>query len=406
MKEPAADPPMTAGLVPTALALFVVSLGLRPQLVAIGPLIPQIQVDLGISHAVAGLLATIPVLCMGVFALVGPWFGRLLGPERAIAAGVGALAVFGLARAFAPEVVSVLVLTFGVGIGVAVVGPLMPMVVRQRVPGRAALATGAYAGGIVLGASLAAGLAVPLAGPDLDWRLPLAVFAAATGGSLIVWLLLERRGGAPATARTDEPPPRLPWRRRRAWALALIFAAQSVLFYAAVAWLPSIYVERGWQVVDAGFLLALMNAVGLLSTFGAPALAERIGSRREHLVVSAGASFAGLLGIAATPQLAVVWVVLLGLGLGAVFPLALTLPVDLAGRAREVGGLAAIMLFGGYSVSSVAPFLLGLVRDTTGSFDVSLWLMVGVAAVLLTASWFLVPRGLGRAKRSTRAASA
>jgi cyanate permease len=49
-------------------ALFLVSLALRPQIIATAPLIPSIQADLGISHAVAGLLSAIPVLCMGVFA--------------------------------------------------------------------------------------------------------------------------------------------------------------------------------------------------------------------------------------------------------------------------------------------------------------------------------------------------
>ena len=48
-------------------ALFLGALALRPQLVGIGPLIPAIQLDLDTSHAVAGLLGTIPVLCMGLF---------------------------------------------------------------------------------------------------------------------------------------------------------------------------------------------------------------------------------------------------------------------------------------------------------------------------------------------------
>ena len=49
-------------------AMGLGSLSLRPQLVGIGPLLPNIQHSLGISHAVAGLLVTIPVLCMGLFA--------------------------------------------------------------------------------------------------------------------------------------------------------------------------------------------------------------------------------------------------------------------------------------------------------------------------------------------------
>lgn len=383
------------GLIPTALALFLVGLALRPQLVAIGPLLPQIQADLGISHAVGGLLGTIPVLCMGVFALVGPWIARRFGAERTIAGGVAAIAAFGLARAFAPDTAAILLLTFGLGVGVAVTGPLVPIVVRERRPDRAATLTGAHAGGIVLGATLAAGLAVPLAGPNLDWRWPLAVFAIAAAVLLVVWVVLERPA-APGAQPLHVAPPKLPWLRRRAWALAAIFGTQSVLFYGVMAWLPTIYVERGWPALDAGFLLAVLNGVSLVTTFAAPIIAERLASRREHIFWSSVISLAGLLGIVLVPDLALGWVVLLGVGLGAVFPLALTLPVHFARHARDVGGLAAIMLFGGYSLASVAPFLLGLVRDATGSFDLSLWLLVGTAVALMVSAWFFVPPGTGR----------
>ena len=52
--------------------LFVASLAMRPQILAIGPLLPLMREDLGLSAGVAGLLTTIPVLCMGLFAPVGP----------------------------------------------------------------------------------------------------------------------------------------------------------------------------------------------------------------------------------------------------------------------------------------------------------------------------------------------
>lgn len=380
----------------TAIALFLVALALRPQVVGIGPLLPLIQGDLGISHGVGGLLGTIPVLCMGVFALVAPWLGRLLGTERAIAAGVAAIGLFGFLRVVAPDPLTILVLTVGVGVGIAVVGPLLPIVVRHRAPARAALASGVYAGGIVLGATLSGALAVPLAGPDREWRLTLAAFSAVAVGSVTAWLVLERPGGPEADAGDRPVAPRLPWGRPRAWAVAFVFGAQSVLFYAAVSWLPTIYVERGWSPADAGLLLALMNATGLVATFGGPALAERFGSRRGHLLAAAAFALVGLLGVTTAPALAVPVVVVLGIGLGSIFPLVLALPVDLAERREDVGGLAAIMLFGGYVISSVAPVALGLIRDATGGFELGLWLLIGTAVVLLGACWWFVPAGLGR----------
>ena len=79
---------------PVLAGLLIVTLALRPQIIGIGPLVPAIRSDLGISHGVAGLLGTIPVLCMGLFAPFGPTVARRLGPRRAIAACVAAIAAF------------------------------------------------------------------------------------------------------------------------------------------------------------------------------------------------------------------------------------------------------------------------------------------------------------------------
>ncbi len=381
---------------PTVVALFLVSLALRPPLVGIGPLLPAIERDLALGHGPAGLLGAIPVLCMGIFAPLGSWLARRLGAEAAIAVGIAAIAGFGFLRAAAPEATSVLVTTFGIGVGIGLVGPILTIVVHTRVPDRPALATGTYATGIILGATIAGAVAVPLAGAEGDWRRALAAFALAATGSLLAWLVLERPSPRHRAVATDEGfDPAIPWRDRRGWALALVFGLQSILFYAIVSWLPFIQVERGWSEAGAGFLVALMNGVSLISVLGVPALADRRGERRLQLAGSSLLSLTGLLGLTIAPALVPLWVCLLGLGLGAVFPLALTLPVDLADDPHEVGRLAAIMLLGGYVLSTVGPVLLGVLRDLLGDFEAGLWLLVATAAGLALASWRLVPRGIG-----------
>ncbi len=89
------------------------------------------------------------------------------------------------------------------------------------------------------------------------------------------------------------------------------------------------------------------------------------------------------MGINTIPDLTVAWVVLLGLALGAIFPLVLTLPLDVADEPSQVGAVAALMLFGGYILSSLGPFMLGVVRDATGGFGASLWLLAGLSVVFL-----------------------
>src|SRR5215217_4056931 len=125
-------------------ALVVVGLAFRTQALIIGPLVGQVQADLGMSHGVAGLLGTIPVLCMGLLAPLGPVLAATIGPKMGVAVCVALVGIFGVARGVLPDSMTILLATVGVGVGMAVVGPILPMIVRARLPHHPAAGTGAY----------------------------------------------------------------------------------------------------------------------------------------------------------------------------------------------------------------------------------------------------------------------
>jgi CP family cyanate transporter-like MFS transporter len=106
-----------------------------------------------------------------------------------------------------------------------------------------------------------------------------------------------------------------------------------------------------------------------------------------------------LVGIIVAPTLAYGWIAILGLALGAVFPLVLTLPLDVTDDPGQVGSVAALMLFGGYILSSLGPFILGAARDVTGDFGASLWLLVAIGVVLIGCCTLLSPDRLRRGIR-------
>lgn len=386
-----------------AAALVLVGLALRPQILVIGPLVGSIQADLALSHGVAGLLGSIPVLCMSVLAPLGPVLAASIGPRLGTAACVLLIGAFGLLRGFAPEVVTLLVATVGVGIGMAVVGPILPMIVHTRLPGRPAAGTGAYVVGLSIGGAVTAALAVPIAAALGGWRGALIVVSAAAFGSLAAWLWLMP--GDAGHVRAAPSRPNLPWRRGSAWLLGLIFSSQSILFFGCATWLASIYVERGWSATDAGSLVAILAGIGLVSTLAIPLLADRFGSRRAQLTLAAALSIAGAVVVALTrgePSGSLVAfgaAALLGLGIGAYFPLAMTLPVDVAMDAQDAASITALMLLVGYLLAATAPVLLGVVRDAAGSFDAVVWILVGVAVAMLPLALALSParlRGAGR----------
>jgi CP family cyanate transporter-like MFS transporter len=335
---------------------------------------------------------------MGLFAPLGPWVGGRIGPRDAVAWCMVAIVGFGLLRPALPGVPAILLTTVAIGIGMGTAGALLPIVVKLRAPAEPARATGGYAAGIVAGSLLAAAAAIPLATALGGWRATLVVFAIAGLGSLVCWLLLMRPD--PPADRATGRPPHLPWRNGTAWMLVGVFGAQSLLYYSAIAWLPSVYADRGWNEADAGNLIAVLHAVGLATGIALPLFADRIGTRRSQLVTVSSVTLAGYLGIVLLPDLAWLWVAVLGFGLGAVFPLVLTLPVDVAQGPAAVGSTAAFMLLGGYVLSSAGPVVLGLLRDATGNYQVDLWLLVVLSVALLLASLALTPARLHRGVRT------
>ncbi len=385
---------------PLLAALFLAAVALRPQLVGVGPLLPSIQKDLGVSHAVAGLLGTIPVLCMGLFAPPAPFLSGRIGSRHAIAAALGLIGAFGIARALVPGAAGVVLLTFPVGIGMGLAGAMLPVAVKERFADRPGFATGVYTMGITIGSAVAAAVAVPLAHAAWGWRAPLLVFGAVSAALAALWLWLTR--SEPRHVRTDLRPLRLPLRNPLAWRLVAAFFFMSSVFYGLNSWLPDAYVERGWSESSAGVLLAVLNTVTIPCGVLVAWAADHWGTRRLWLGGAAAVQLAGLLGIVLLPGAGWLWAVLLGIAIGPLFPLTLTLPLDAAERPAEVAALAGMMLGLGYTLSASSPLLLGAVRDLSGGFDAVLWVLVGAAAVLVLLDSSFSPARLEAARRSPR----
>ena len=355
----------------------------------VGPLIDDIQHDLGASHAVAGLLATIPVLCMGVFAPAAAYVSALLGTRRAMTVGLALLGVFGVARAVAPDTWLVILLTLGVGVGMGIGNGLAPLAVRETIPERPATGTGVYTTGIQLGATVTAALVVPLAAVLGGWRGALIAISAVSCAIALAWAVLER--GRERHVRPARLVPRLPWRSRTAWLLVATFSAMGSTYYGLLAWLPDAYVERGWSESSAGFLLAAMNVTAIPCSFLIPWLSDRHGGRRPWLAATSALFLASVAAIAAFPAGGYAWVLLVGVAQGGSFALVMTLPLDFGDSREGVGALVGLMLGVGYCVAALSPFALGALRDATGSYDAVLWACAALAALLVT-SVRLLPR--------------
>jgi CP family cyanate transporter-like MFS transporter len=399
--EVASEPPrgkiLTSATAPLLVGLLLVALNLRPAISSVPPVLETIRQDLGLGRAFLGLLTTIPVICMSIFALVAPKIKERLGAERAVLWSVvlvGA-AVAGRLAAGHPGVLFITTLVAGVGIAVA--QSLLPAVVKGWFPDRAAVVTGLYTVGITGGLALAALATVPierlLGG---FWPGALAAWSLLAAMAIVFWLPLASRARSSPRREVAHERTRLPWRSRDAWWVALFFGAESCLFFSSLTWIAPLYVDQGLDEGHAGLLLAVLALVRVPAAFLFPALADRSGDRRPWLATTLVLATFGFcaVGLAplATPWAPLAWVVVLGLGIGGLFPLALTLPLDYSADADEAGRLTAMTFFVGYVVAAVGPVAVGALRDATGGYAVPFVALATLSVGMLFASFRFRPR--------------
>jgi MFS transporter, CP family, cyanate transporter len=373
--------------------MVLVSLALRPPIVGVGPLLSTIGKGLHVSYSVAGLLPTVIILCMGVFARPAYDVEWRAGLRISLAGSLGLIAVFGVARALVPPAAAVISLTVGVGVGVGIAQSVMPLAVSESWPERPALPTGLYTAGINGGAALSTTIAVPLAGALGGWRGALSAFSLFTAALALAWLGLTRNHAEPVRRSGRLPP--MPLRNRVGWLLIATFATNSVIYYGLNAWLPSTLTEHGWSRASAGLTLTVISGVSVLASLAMASFGDRI-ERRTSLVVACLLALAGLLGITLAPAAGWLWAAVLGASVGTMFTSMMMLPLDAADRPADVGAMAAMMLTGGYVAAALAPFLLGAVRDAAGSFSLAIWFLFVDAAVMLAVCLSLTPARLAR----------
>ena len=361
-------------------ALLLGGLVLRPQLVGIGPLSADIQGDLGLTHGMAGLLATIPVLCMGLLAPVGTIIAARFGTAATMAASFALIGVAGILRTVVDDPWSMMALTTGIGLGMGAAGVLMPVVVREHLPGRALDGTVAYSAGIQAGAAASAAAAIPLAAVLGGWRGALMVISVVSLGVLIPWIAAFR--GRSHSAGSLRMTSIRDFFDRTGWWFALLFGLFGVAYYGMIAWLADAYIEFGWTSAAAGGLLALLNIGALTGALTVRTIVGAVGSQNATIVLMGTVFAAAIAGLALAPDLGLVWAALAGYANGSLFPLMLTLPVRSSSSTEQVAGRSTVMIGAGYTLAAVSPVVLGAARDASGSFHASLVILVIVAGVL------------------------
>ncbi|WP_432415738.1 CynX/NimT family MFS transporter [Chromohalobacter israelensis] len=381
----------------TLVALLLVALNLRPALTSVSPVLGNIGEALALSPSWQGILTTLPVLFLGLAAPLAPRLVRRIGPERSVFAALVVLAVALLVRPY--------IGTMGLFLGTAVaggcigiIGVLLPGIVKRDFPRRVSIMTGLYTVALNLGASTAAGTTEPLRqllddvaqGASLSaWQGALAFWLLPAVIAALLWLP-QLRGTKPTRA-----PARRGARLRHdslAWQVSLFMGLQSSLAYIVFGWLPTILQDRGLTAVTAGLALSVSILLQVSTAILAPWIGSRMRDQRTVLAVVMTLTLIGLLGCLYAPIGSVwLWIVVLGLGQGGTFSMALTLLALRAPDATTAASLSAMAQGIGYTLAAAGPLLVGVLHDWSGG-----WNVVGVLVSAIALGALVMALGAGR----------
>lgn len=379
-----------------AAPIVLIVINLRPSLTSVGPLLPQIGDDVGLSEAWQGALGALPLVA---FAIVSPLMHRLArrtGLDGALLLALVVLAAAVLARSYA-GLPGLWVGTAVLGAAIAVGNVLVPVVVRRDHPTRISRMTGLTSAGMTAAAATGSGVAVPLAAVT-GWQQSLAFWAIPPAAIALGWVVVSgiRRDRRARTLTATDPlggladPEATPararvplWRQPAAWLITAFMGLQSTVFYIMVTWLPTIEAAVGVAPTTAGLHLSLYSVLSAVGTLTIPFLMRRSGSATTAALVASAPMLLAVAGLLLAPSTPVPWVVLAGFSSGSSLVVALSLISSRAGSGAETARLSGMAQSIGYLLAASGPIAVGALAEATAAWRAPLLLIGGIAVVQL-----------------------
>jgi CP family cyanate transporter-like MFS transporter len=343
--------------------LWLSGIALRLTILAVPPVLELIRADLALSGTQIGILTGLPVVLFAVAALPGALLISRFGAFATLIIGIMLTAVGGALRGAASGVLTLYATTIVMGMGIAVMQPALPPLVRQWAPRRIGFVTAIYTNGLLVGEILPVALTVPILLPLFGggWRLGLALWSIPTVAIalIVAWFAPRAEAQSAVAVRPRWWPD---WRDGLMWRLGLVLAGANTVYFGTNAFLPGYLAFVGRSDLISPALTAL-NVGQIPVSFLLLGFARWTERRIWPFLLAGAIMLIGLVGLVST---AGAWAILfagcLGFSAAGVLALSLSLPPLLCAP-DDVGRMAAAMFTIGYAVAVILSVLGGIAWD-------------------------------------------
>ena len=362
---------------------------------SMAPLVYKLMADLNMHR---GEMGTVLAAWQLTYIFCSVPCGGLLdrfGPRRMMFVSVLVIAASVALRGIASDYVTLLLAVMVFGLGGPLISSGAPKVVSLWFTGKErGLAMGIYFTGNATGGIVAVALTNSVFLPAVggDWRDLMSVFALFVIAIGVVWMAISAH---PASRDMEAKLSAEVKRRSRDVFLELVcdpvvrlvlLMGLFILFFnhGMNHWLPDLLRSYGMTPSEAGYWAAIPTLFGMVASLSLPRMATPDKRFAILLGLFLCAAAATLMIWSASGPLLAIGLVLQGMCRGAMTSISILLLIESGdGNTSRVGAASGLYFSVGEVGGVLGPMSMGALAHTTGDFDASLFMMFGVACLLM-----------------------
>ena len=372
--------------------IILIGVSLRTPFTVLPIILGDISQGLGVEISSLGVLTSLPLLMFTLFSLFSTRLAQKIGLEHLFTYSLFFLTIGSLIR-----LINLPLLYLGtlmVGASIAVINVLLPSLIQANQPKKIGFLTTLYVTSMGIATALASYLAVPITQAS-SWKGLIILLTLLCLATFLVWLPNHRYNHRLAPQTKQKSKAKV-MHNKQVWAVIVFAGFQSLLFYTAMTWLPTMAIHAGLSSHEAGLLTSIFSLISIPFSMTIPSLTTSLSTRNRQLMLTL-VSLAGVVGISMLffpINNFIYWLtihLLIGTATSALFPYLMvnfSLKTSAPEKTAQLSGLSQT---GGYILAAFGPTLFGYSFDFFHSWVPAVAALL-LVDILMTVALFTVDR--------------
>ncbi|QCT75830.1 MFS transporter [Macrococcoides canis] len=362
-------------------AVLLLAANLRAPLTSVGVLLPKIDAALHLTTFQISIFAILPLLSFSFASYFAVNVSKKLGLNTTILFALS-LIIIGVIIRSITNIPSLFIGMLLIGIGIAFGNVLAPVFIKVSFPLHLGIVTALYTVIMNIFGAISSAVAAPLA-QSFSYQFSLRAILFITILAFISWIYVLK--SSKEADIPDVPDTSLNiWKSKLAWHITLFMGGQSVIFYSLINWLPLLLKQEGVDPAITGGYLTILQIAIIIFTFIVPMIAAKHADQVKLGWINGLLYIIAMLGIIfINHNYILIFMIMLGIAAGMSFGLVNTffsIKVKHSETAKKLSGMAQSV---GYLLAAISVMLFGVLHDITGNWNLSLYLLLADALMLL-----------------------